>query len=92
MKIRFYATLRRVIGGSQIEVELAEGATIRELLADVFQKYPALKAEMMDEKGELYQHVHIFVNGRDAPFLEGGLDASLSREDMIGIFPAVGGG
>jgi molybdopterin converting factor small subunit len=32
------------------------------------------------------------VNGRDAPFLDGGLDATLSREDMVGIFPAVGGG
>jgi molybdopterin synthase sulfur carrier subunit len=92
MKIRFYATLRQVIGGSEVEVELLEDATIRDMLEAVFAVYPALKHELLDEGGELYQHVHIFVNGRDAPFLDGGLDATLSREDLVGIFPAVGGG
>jgi molybdopterin synthase sulfur carrier subunit len=92
MKIRFYATLRQVIGGSEVEVELFEDATIREMLEVIFLRYPALRTELLDEAGELYQHVHIFVNGRDAPFLEGGLDASLNREDLVGVFPAVGGG
>jgi molybdopterin synthase sulfur carrier subunit len=92
MKIRFYATLRQVIGGSEVEVELPETATIRDMLEAICSMYPGLKRELLDETGELYQHVHIFVNGRDAPFLEDGLDATLNQEDMVGIFPAVGGG
>ena len=92
MNIRFYATLRQVIGGSEIEVELPEAATIRAMLEAVFQQCPALKHELLDDRGELYQHVHIFVNGRDAPFMEGGLDAPLRSDDKVGIFPAVGGG
>ena len=92
MKIRFYATLRQVIGGSEVEVDLPEDATIRDMLEAIFLKYPAMKRELLDEQDELYQHVHIFVNGRDAPFLEGGLDAPLNRKDLVGVFPAVGGG
>ena len=92
MKIRFYATLRRVIGGSEVEIDLPEGATIRTVLGTLFLKYPALKTELMDASGELYQHVHIFINGRDAPFVDGGLDAPLNQDDTVGVFPAVGGG
>jgi len=92
MKIRFYATLRRVIGSSEVELDLPDNDSIREMLETLFLVYPELRREMMDERGEIYQHVHIFVNGRDAPFLEGGLDAALQKDDLVGIFPAVGGG
>jgi molybdopterin converting factor small subunit len=54
--------------------------------------YPLLRQELMDSSGRLYQHVHIFVNSRDAHFLDQGLDTPLSLQDTLGIFPAVGGG
>jgi molybdopterin converting factor small subunit len=31
-------------------------------------------------------------NGRDTSFLENGLDTTLSSEDRLSLFPAVGGG
>jgi sulfur-carrier protein len=92
MQINFYATLRQVVGAKTVEVSLPEGATIRELIAELIRCYPALQQELLDEQGELYQHVHIFVDGRDAPFLENGLDTTLSKPQKVGIFPAVGGG
>jgi molybdopterin synthase sulfur carrier subunit len=36
--------------------------------------------------------VHVFVNGRDAPFLENALETVLKEDDTITVFPAVGGG
>ena len=54
--------------------------------------YPALQQELLDGDGLLFGHVHIFVNGRDVPFLENTLDTRLSSSDIISVFPAVGGG
>jgi sulfur-carrier protein len=51
-----------------------------------------LGQKLLDEKGELYPHVHIFVNGRDAIYLENGLESRLSPKDNVTVFPAVGGG
>jgi sulfur-carrier protein len=71
---------------------MPEGATVQNLLAELIHRFPALKTELLNENGELYSHVHIFVNGRDAPFLEKAMETELNDQDMIGIFPAVGGG
>ncbi len=92
MKVNFYATLRGVVGQKTVEFELPEGATVQNLLAEMIRRFPALKHELQNENGELYSHVHIFVNGRDAPFLENGMDTELKDQDVIGVFPAVGGG
>jgi molybdopterin synthase sulfur carrier subunit len=92
MEVSFYATLRRVVGAKSIEVDLPAGATADDLLKEMIRRYPALRDEMLDEAGNLRQHVHVFVNGRDAPFLEGGLGGVLPPGARIGVFPAVAGG
>jgi molybdopterin synthase sulfur carrier subunit len=92
VNVTFYATLRRVVGTKSVEFQLPAGATLRQLLEEMLRCYPALRPELLDANGDLYQHVHIFVNGRDAPFLENTLDTPLSPEDAVGVFPAVGGG
>lgn len=92
MNVNFYATLRRVVGAKSFEFDLDEGATVAQLIDEMIRRFPALRQEMLDEQGQLYRHVHIFVNSRDAGFLEQGLDTPLSKDDVIGIFPAVGGG
>ena len=92
MIVNFYATLRQVVGAKSVDFSLKEGATVRQLVEEMIRCYPALKQELLDEQGELYQHVHVFVNSRDASFLENGMDSKLSPSDTIGVFPAVGGG
>ena len=92
MKVSFYATLRQIVGGRSVEFNLPAGATVQQLLDEMIRRYPGLQRELLDEQGQLYRHVHIFVNNRDASFLEDGMEARLSPEDSIGIFPAVGGG
>ncbi len=92
MKVNFYATLRNVVGEKTVVFQIPEGATVRSLLTEMISRYPRLKTELLNENGELYSHVHIFVNGRDATFLENGLDTAIQPDDMLGVFPAVGGG
>lgn len=92
MRIIFYATLRQIVGGKTLDLDIPPGATVRQLLDEIIQAYPMIKRELFDEKGELYGHVHVLVNGRDVPYLENALDTVLSSHDMVTIFPAVGGG
>ena len=92
MQVNFYATLRQVVNAKTVTFDLPEGATVKNLLDEMIRCFPALKAEMLDEQGNLFQHVHIFVNNRDASFLENGMDTPLKSEDAVGVFPAVGGG
>lgn len=92
MRVNFYATLRNVVGGKTVDFALEPGATVRDLLAAMIECYPGLRTELLDSEGELYRHVHIFVNGRDVNFLSSGLDTVLQPDDQTGIFPAVGGG
>jgi len=92
MQVNFYATLRPIVGGKTVEFPLSEGSTVGQLVELVVTTYPALRQELLDESGKLYGHVHVFVNGRDAPLLYNALDTVLRPEDVVSIFPAVGGG
>ena len=92
MKINFFATLRQIIGQKTIDFDLPENVTVRELVEIVVTRYPAMRPELLDENGHLWPHVHVFVNGRDAPYLENGVETAVKPTDTVNIFPAVGGG
>lgn len=92
MKVNFYATLRQIAGQKTVEFDVPDGITAAELLEVVVDRFPPMRAELVDEDGRLYRHVHLFVNGRDAPFLENRIDTRIRPSDKIDIFPAVGGG
>lgn len=92
MKVNFYATLRPIVGQKTIDVDIPDGATIGQLLSAIVAAYPALRPEMLDENGDLHGHIHFFVNGRDVPYLEHQIDTVLKHDDVISVFPPVGGG
>ena len=92
MNVNFYATLRQVTGRKSVEFDLAPGVTVRELLGAVIERFPGLEGELFDADGSLFGHVHVFVNGRDAPYLEKALDTVLAADDEVDVFPAVAGG
>ena len=91
MKINFYATLRPIVGQKTVDFELPETVTVGELVEIVVTRYPPLRAELLNEEGELWPHVHVFVNGRDAPYLPNAMNTVLKPSDAISIFPAVAG-
>ena len=92
MKVNFYATLRQIVGQKSADINLESGSSVQNLLDKILELYPPLRRELLDEQGQLYPHVHIFVNGRDAPYLDKGMQTILQPEDKLDIFPAVGGG
>jgi len=43
VRVRFYAQLRELIGAYELEIELPQGATVRELLEEIYAQQPALR-------------------------------------------------
>jgi molybdopterin synthase sulfur carrier subunit len=92
MDVRFHATLRQAVGGKHVQVDWQDSLTVWGFVTQMVEKYPSLEAQLLDGKGGLGRHVHVMVNGRDAPYLEQGLETVLRASDSIDVFPPVGGG
>ncbi len=92
MQVKFHATLRMASGGRIVDVDIPMPATALALLQAATQARPALQNELWKEPGTLKDYIHVFVNGRDFHFLPDGLETSVQENDMIDVFPAVGGG
>jgi molybdopterin synthase sulfur carrier subunit len=92
MEINFYAGLRSLAGGKTLDVTDNVPMTARQALETVTNSRPELAAEIWQEPGELKQHIHVFINGRQSVFLPQGLETPLQAGDTLDVFPPVGGG
>ena len=92
MKVNLYATFRQAVGAKSIDLDLPEVVTVQEMLGELLDAHPRLGALLVNDSGQLLRHVHIFINGRDIQYLDGGMTTSLSSADKIDIFPPVAGG
>jgi len=66
-------------------------ATVRDALGELWRLYPGLRDRIVDEQGEVRQHVNIFVGG-DAIRFTDGLATPVPDGSEILIVPAVSGG
>ncbi len=92
MQVKLYATLRQIAGTRTVDLPDRRAMTVWDLVHELIARYPALGPQLLDEQGQLWRHVHVMVNGRDAPYLERGMDTALSPDDSLDVFPPVGGG
>jgi MoaD family protein len=92
VKVRLFAGLRAVVGQPSIEVEIAPGATVRELIDRLVAEHSGLAPELLDEAGELSRRVSVIVDGRNVVHLPRGFATPLAGPERIHIFPAVAGG
>ena len=92
MKINFYATLREIVGSKTVEFQLEDGVSANQVLDAIITRFPAMQKELFHKDGRLYGHVHFFINGRDVQFLPDDLETKIMPDDVITVFPAVGGG
>lgn len=92
MQVNFYATLRPIVGGRTVHFDVGENITVQQLVDAVVTRFPKLRQELLNDEGHLYPHVHVFINGRDAPYLPNGVETVIQPGDTIDIFPAVAGG
>ncbi len=92
MQINFYADLRPLAGGKTIIVEFTAPMTAREALEAVTCSRAALAEKVWQSPGELFDHIHVFINGRQSVFLPQGLETRVDVDTELDVFPPVGGG
>jgi MoaD family protein len=92
MKVNFYANLRALVGKKTVEINLPPNTTALQLVEMVSSEYPALRAELLDAQNRFQRHMKMFINGREAVYLENQFETIIRPEDKIDIFPPVGGG
>ncbi|GCE24454.1 MoaD/ThiS family protein [Dictyobacter kobayashii] len=68
-----------------------EGATMREILENLEQRFPGLRFHLCYETGELRPYVNIFIEQANIRYLQG-LDTPVMAGARIRVLPSVAGG
>jgi molybdopterin converting factor small subunit len=87
-RVRIPPQLRTEVGGAR-EVP-AHGGTVRELLDDLMNRFPALRPQLVEDD-ELAPFVNVYVEGEDVRTLDG-LDTSVDHRSTVILLPAMAGG
>jgi molybdopterin synthase sulfur carrier subunit len=89
VRIEIPAPLRELTNG-KVEIPTT-GSTVKEALANLVAEYPGLKSKLFDDKGNVRQHINVFVNDEDIRYLDE-LDTKLTDGVLVALIPAVAGG
>jgi molybdopterin synthase sulfur carrier subunit len=92
MRVDFYGIYRPIVGEKTIEFGAGDGLSVRQLLDAIVTRFPAMRAELLDARGQLYPFVPIYVNGRNPRLLPNGLDTALLPEDNVSLFSPLASG
>ena len=79
MKVVFFSQLRDLAGAAELDVDLADGATVAQLLEELYRNFPALRA-----------HDKTILVGAGVEFVD--RNYVVKPSDEIAIMPPVQGG
>ncbi len=88
-RVRIPPTLRDSVGGAR-EVD-ASGSTVRELLADLAERFPGLGSQVLENGNEIAPFVNVYVNNEDVRTLDG-LETPVGDGTSVILLPAMAGG
>ena len=91
MRIRTFATLRDLMGVSAIDLPLPGRVDVRYVLDRLVEDYPMLAGKLWHANGDWSGFVTVLLNGRSVEYLAG-LATPVTDDDVISLFPPVGGG
>jgi molybdopterin converting factor small subunit len=86
--VRLAPVLRASVGGAKQVT--ARGENLGDVLADLYEKYPALK-EQIQPGDTLSRFINIYVNDQDVRHLQG-LETNVGSTDTVILLPAMAGG
>lgn len=87
--VRIPPVLRAAASGER-ELELP-GGTVSEVLEALYERHPAVRAQLQTPEGELHRFVNVYLNDEDVRLLSW-LDTEVSDGDTLLILPAMAGG
>lgn len=65
---------------------------LADALAEVFAAVPQLRGYVLDDQGQVRQHIEVFVDGKAVRKPTDGHDTSLSADSQIYVMQALSGG
>ena len=77
-------------GRGIVEIPLSRG-TVADALSALWALYPGVQDRLVNEQGQVRQHINIFVGNENIRYT-GGLATPIVEESEISIVPAVSGG
>ena len=75
---------------NQAEFSIA-ASTVRDLIDQVVEQYPAVKFHLLDSQGQLRRHFNIFINGIHIRDLKG-METPLREDDKVILMASAAGG
>ena len=88
--VKAFANFRDIMG-KDLEVNIENGSTIKELLDSLCASHQRMKSALFDESGKVREYVILMKNRKDVESLEG-LKTTLSEGDEVAILPPIAGG
>ncbi|HTZ84755.1 MAG TPA: ubiquitin-like small modifier protein 1 [Candidatus Acidoferrales bacterium] len=93
MQVTFHipGALREFTAGqSAVKIDSAR-ETVADALSALWTAYPGLRDRLVNEQGQLRQHINIFIGNENIRYT-GGLSSPIQDSSEISIVPAVSGG
>jgi molybdopterin synthase sulfur carrier subunit len=91
MEWKLFADLAELAGDRHVAVDAAPGDTVGDALDALLADHPALEDRVLDDDGELRDHINVLCNGENV-FTDAGLATVLEAGDELALFPPVSGG
>ena len=90
--VKFFTSLREIVGKPQEQIELSDVVTVNELLQQLGERYgEKFTRYVYNEKSTVQGHLHFLINGKSITTQQG-LKTKLKENDILAILPPVGGG
>jgi len=92
MRVSFFASLREIVGGRDLDVSLPAGASVRELAEELVRRWPELREHLFTDEGALSRRAAIYVDGRNVRWLPDAEATRLSEDQCVAVIPPAAGG
>lgn len=92
MEWKLFADLAEVAGDRHVEVDVEGNATVRDAFEALLADRPPLRDRVLDEEGDLREHINVLCNGQNVFSERAGWETELSEGDELALFPPVSGG
>ena len=92
MEWRLFANLAETAGTKRVEVAAEPGDTFRAAFDQLLEAHPELREEILDEDGDIRDHIRVLRNDSNPFVVDDGYDTVLEADDDLALFPPVSGG
>jgi MoaD family protein len=90
--VNLFATYRLEVGLKTFQLDVPPKITAGKAILAILEKYPVLNKHWLTNKGELFPHVIVVLNGHDIYTQPDKLNTQLKANDQLGFFPPMAGG